>query len=469
MRVFDPIKPEQDPSGKLAEMVVNTRYDDIPANVIDVAKKAIFDTIAVTIAGSNWQVSPQIAELVQGWGGKPESTVLIYGYKVPAPSAAFANGVMARAIDMGDVHELSGHIFENIIPPLLSAAGMRKEKTTGKDFIIATIVGAEVSVRTAAAIGLVEHTALGIPGEFHFSMTGAASVARLLGLSVEETWTALGICYSVHAMAELQKYAEGTQMARVQHSFASDTAIKATLLAQRGITAPKGIFLGVPGGIFRHLSYDDFNPNWLTDGLGKKWLFADTSLKPYASCKFTHSYTDAMIEIIKKHKINHKDIASIHCIGSEGSRMTVEPKEAKWNPQTVGEACYSAPYAVATAAVAGKVFLDDFTDQELKRSDKRELMKHVTVDIDPGIKTNFDGFTVEVTLKNGNKFSHTSQYVFGHPKNPMGWDDVTEKFWRCVPCSAREISKTKLQHAVDLCTSLEQVKDVTELIESLTP
>ncbi|MFZ2948202.1 MAG: hypothetical protein WA003_01840 [Desulfuromonadaceae bacterium] len=44
MRIFDPIKPEQDPSGKLAEMVVNTRYEDIPADVIDIAKKVIFDT-----------------------------------------------------------------------------------------------------------------------------------------------------------------------------------------------------------------------------------------------------------------------------------------------------------------------------------------------------------------------------------------------------------------------------------------
>lgn len=468
MRIFDPIKPEQDPSGKLAEMVVNTRYEDIPADVIDIAKKVIFDTIAVTIAGSNWEVSPQIAELVQEWGGKPESTVLVYGYKVPAPSAAFANGVMARAIDMGDVHELSGHVFENIIPPLLSAVGMKKTKTTGKDFIIAAIVGAEVSVRAAAAIGLPSHTRIGVPGEFQNSMTGAASVARLMGLSIEETWTALGICYSVHAAAEMQKYAEGTQMARVQHSFASDTAIKAPLLAQRGITAPKGIFLGVPGGILRHLPYDDFNPDYLTDGLGKKWFFAETSLKPYASCKFTHSYADAMIGVMKTHKFDHKEIASIHCVGSEGSRMTIEPKEAKWNPETVAEACFSAPYVVATAAIAGKVFLDDFTDQEMKRSDKRELMKHITVGIDAG-RSNFDGFTVEVTLKNGKKFSNTSQYVLGHPKNPMGWDDVTEKFWRCVPYAAREISKSKLQRVVELCTNLDQATDITELIESLIP
>ncbi|MGV8058168.1 MAG: MmgE/PrpD family protein [Smithellaceae bacterium] len=468
-RVFAPIKPNEDPSGKLAEMVVNTRYDDVPAEVIDVTKKIILDNLACIVAGSKWEVVPQIAELVNEWGGIPQGTVLIYGYKVPAPSAAFANGVMARAIDMGDVHDLSGHIYENVIPTLLSAVGMEKKKPTGKDFLIATIVGAEVSVRAAAAIALTTHTALGIPGEFHFSMTGAASVARLRGLSVEETWTAMGITYSVHAMAELQKYAEGTQMARTQHSFASDTAIKATLLAQRGITAPKGIFLGVPGGIFRHLPYEDFNPGYLTDDLGKKWLAVETSLKPYASCKYTHSWTDAMAQLLRKYKFDYKDIAGIRLTGSVGSRMTVEPKEAKWNPKTVGEACYSAPYAVATAAIKGSVFLEDFAPAELKRADKLDLMRKVTVDIDPNIKTPFDGFTVEVTLKNGKTFRQTSQYVLGHPKNPMSWNDVENKFWKCVPFSATQIPKAKFERAVDICKNLEKVQDMSELIDALTP
>ena len=213
MRPSDQIKPDQDPSGKLAEMVVNTKYSDIPSEVVDIAKKAIFDTIAVTIAGSNWEVSPQIAALVQEWGGKPEGTVLVYGYKVPAPSAAFVNGVMARAIDMGDVHELAGHISECIVPTLLSAVGIKKTGVTGKDFLIAYIVGAEVNARIGSAIALTSHTYLGVPGELHHSICAVASVCRLLGLSVEDTWNAMGIAYSVTAMAELQKYAEGTQMA----------------------------------------------------------------------------------------------------------------------------------------------------------------------------------------------------------------------------------------------------------------
>ena len=132
-------------------------------------------------------------------------------------------------------------------------------------------------------------------------MTGAAAVSKLRGLTVDETWTAMGITYSVHAMAELQKYAEGTQMARAQHCFSSDTAVKATLMAQRGVTAPHGIFLGVPGGILRHLEYDDFDPDYLTGyDLGRKWLAVETSLKPYSSCKYTHSWIYGMSMLQKE-------------------------------------------------------------------------------------------------------------------------------------------------------------------------
>ena len=470
MREFAPIEPTQDPSGKLAEMVVNTEYEDIPDDVIEATKKIILDNIACIIAGSKWEVVPQIAELVHEWGGKPQGKVLIYGYDAPAPSAAFANGVMARAIDMGDVHDLSGHIYENVVPTLLSCIGMEDTIPTGKDFLIATIVGAEVSVRTAAAIALTSHTALGIPGEFHFSMTGAAAISRLRGLTVDETWTAMGITYSVHAMAELQKYAEGTQMARAQHCFSSDTAVKATLMAQRGVTAPHGIFLGVPGGILRHLEYDDFDPDYLTGyDLGKKWLAVETSLKPYSSCKYTHSWIYGMSLLQKEYQFDPKNIAAIHLIGSEGARMTIEPAEAKWHPETVGEACFSAPYAVATAALKQTLFLDDLAPEELMREDKRELMKKVTVDIDPNISTPFDGFTVEVTLHNGEKYTQTSPFVLGHPKNPMTWDDVEKKFWRCVPFAATNISKEKFQRVIDICKNLENVTDMRELVNALIP
>jgi 2-methylcitrate dehydratase PrpD len=143
-------------------MVATARYEDIPEPVIDLAKRAILDTLAVTIAGSGWEVSPAIAEQVAEWGGAPQATVLVHGYKVSAPMAAFANGVMARAIDMGDVHETGGHVTEWNVPAMLSVLGIAGGPVSGKDFLAAYVTGAEVGVRASAALNLVRyHTTWG--------------------------------------------------------------------------------------------------------------------------------------------------------------------------------------------------------------------------------------------------------------------------------------------------------------------
>jgi hypothetical protein len=132
MKHENPVLPEHDPAGPLARMVAETRYQDIPAAVTDLAKRAILDTLAVTVAGSGWEVSPAIADQVAEWGGAPQATVLIHGHQVPAPMAAFANGVMARAIDMGDVHETGGHVTEWNVPAMLSVLGIADGAISGR-------------------------------------------------------------------------------------------------------------------------------------------------------------------------------------------------------------------------------------------------------------------------------------------------------------------------------------------------
>ncbi|KAL4808100.1 hypothetical protein BDV18DRAFT_158215 [Aspergillus unguis] len=459
----------EDPAGKLMQWIVNTPYESIPAEVVELAKQAIFDTLAVMIAGSAWQVCPQIVEQMIEWGGAPQSSILIYGNKVPAPAAAFANGVMARSIDMGDVHEQGGHVTEWNVPTLLAALGHSDKPISGREFIAAYLTGAEFSVRASAAANISPHSACGIPGEFYGSPCSAASVSRLLGLTVEESWNALGICYSVHSLSELQKYAEGTQMVRVQHGFTGETAIKAVVLARRGVTGPKGIFLGNPGGLLPHIGWDGVDPSKLTAGLGTRWCYAEgLSMKPYSSCKFTHSFIAGTVEIMTKHGIDYTDIAAIKCIGSEGARMTTQPAAVKWNPQTTPECLFSAPYAIATAAIAGNVFLSDFEDSERSRSDKRELMKNISITHGPSI-SDFEGYSVEIQLKDGESFRQIAPYVKGHTHNRMTWDDLVAKFWKCVPYSAVPIPETKLRRLIELCKRLEDVSDVREVVEALIP
>ena len=469
MRSFPPSRPEEDPAGDLARMVAGLSYEALPLDVVDLAKKAILDTLAVTIAGSNWEVSPQIVAQIVEWGGTPEGSILIYGHKVPAPLAAFANGAMARAVDMGDVHESGGHVTEWNVPTMLAALRLAPGVVTGKDFITAYMAGAEVGVRTFSAANLIPNSNVGIPGEFQGIFCATASICRLLGLGDENTWNALGIGYSVHGLSEMQKHTEGVQMVRVQHSFTGDTAIKAALLARSGVTGPKGIYLGIPGGLLRHLEWDDIRPELLTDGLGRRWMYSEgLTLKPYSACKFTHSFIASTIELIRRHHLDWREIAAIDCVGSPGVTMVTDPVESKWRPNAAPEALFSAPYAIATAAITGDVFLDDFSEIELRRKDKQDLMRRISVKCDPAIENQFEGFPVTISMNDGRRFDHTEPFVKGHRNNPMTWDDLRAKFWKCTPYSAVSLPEAKLNRVIELCVHLEEVDDVNELIDNLT-
>ena len=61
-----------------AENIVETEYDGIPKEAIELARRDVIDTFGVILAGSNSPASNAIMGLVSGWGGKQESTVIMF-------------------------------------------------------------------------------------------------------------------------------------------------------------------------------------------------------------------------------------------------------------------------------------------------------------------------------------------------------------------------------------------------------
>ena len=82
---------------KLARYYASLSYDDVPAEVIEKAKRSLADFLSELAAGFYVgelaeAVNPYLVEL----GGKPESTLLCVGRKMPAQNAALGMGVMAQ-------------------------------------------------------------------------------------------------------------------------------------------------------------------------------------------------------------------------------------------------------------------------------------------------------------------------------------------------------------------------------------
>ncbi len=466
MRTYPEIPIEQDPAFALADMAVNTKYEDLTADQVEKAKKSILDTLAVIIGGYNKNCAPQAVRVAQRYSGFGDGRILVYGDRVPAPLAGYANGTMARALDLGDCHNTGGHISEFNVPTMLSALELADGPVSGKDFITAYAVGAEWGTRHHTAMHLQFHT-VGMPGEAGWTWAGP-SLAKMLKLNKEQLMNMMGICFTSHGLPEQEKYLEGRESVRLQHGVFADSLIKAALAAKDGVTGPLAIYLG-KSGFVRFVIWDDVEPEILTRDLGKRWLWSEElTLKPYASCKFTHAVVSGMLKLRQMHNIDWHDIADIHCTVSAGAQVCIQP--VRWAPKTKGDAMFSIPYCISHAAMHGDVFLDAFSDEELADPEKRELMQKVRADVctDADFPI-FDAFPLEVTLKDGTIYRIADDRILGSPQNPMSWEQLEQKFWKCIDYSAAPLPKNKLERLVALCRDLENLPDMQALVDCLMP
>ncbi|MFC1929187.1 MmgE/PrpD family protein, partial [Chloroflexota bacterium] len=393
MPKFVPLGQEE-PMHTLCRMVIETKYEDLPSNVVNRAKQCILDTIAVTIGGSAMDGIQTIVDFVKDKGGKPESIIPLYEGKVPASEAALAIGPMSRAMDMGDIHGEAGHTSEYIFAALLAATGL-KDKVTGKEFITSFVVGQEVLIRIGVAFKSVSKAVPNGNTGGHYIFGCVAAVGKLLNLSLDELEEAEGIASTMTQPHALAMYSPATLMIRAHHGFTCQDSINACLLAKRGITGPRRGVLTAPSGYLGFARWET-NPGALTEGLGEEWEMTNVTTKHYPSVLSTQSAIDGILEQMKEHNFKADDIANIDI---DGTFPTVEHKETMWNPQTVHDCQFSLPYTVATAACSGDVFLDSYTPQARARKDVRDLMTRISIRGDTSLSKG--EARVNTTLKDG--------------------------------------------------------------------
>src|SRR5262245_28318688 len=73
---------------KLAAHAADLRYEALPAALVGLIKQCVLDTLGVIVGASG--IAPEgriVADYVRDLGGKPESTLLGFGDKAPAPWA----------------------------------------------------------------------------------------------------------------------------------------------------------------------------------------------------------------------------------------------------------------------------------------------------------------------------------------------------------------------------------------------
>ena len=447
-----------------ARFASETRYSRLPEAAVEAARKSVLDTLGVILAASGLEPAVRpFVELALEAGGKPESTLLGFGERLPAGAAALVNGAMAHCLDFDDRTEWGAHSGSSMIPALLALAE-REGGISGQRLIEAVAVGQDLFIRLRCNVGW-EHdwnlsTVLG-------PLSAAAAASRLLDLSSEQTANAMAIA-SLQSGGTMQLIYGAMHLRGMYAGITASAAVHAALLARKGLSGIDGLLEG-RAGLLNVYFRGKYEREKMLAGLGKDYLGATMLYKPWPLVGVAHTYIHATIELMKEHGLGPNDIERIHVFIGDFQRQMCSPLERRRAPQTALDAKFSLPFCVALAAVHGRIRVRDFSPDALGDTRVLDMAARVEPVEDSAAEwtTKSPEGRVAVITRDGRTFERRGTDIPGSPEAPMTWSDLRRKFGDCAGAAAVPIPARRIEAAADLVERLEASRDVADVVKAL--
>lgn len=448
------------------------RFEDLPPEVVSITKDQVLDYFGVALGGSSEAAVGEMRDLVLEWGGAPQSRILRWGDKLPAPNAAQVNATMAHSLDFDDVHEDAIMHPGVVAIPTALALSEYVGGVSGKEFITAVALGTDFICRCGLATR---------PGEsihpygWHLTtlygyMTAAGVAARLLGLDEEKMTYAFGIAYH-QSSGNGQPVKDGAHTKRLGPGMAVWGGIASAFMAKRGITGARNCLEG-KAGLYQVYHMGAFSRERLIDELGKRFEGINVSIKPYPCCRGVHAFIDAGLALAAKYDPKPDDIKSIliEC-GAGTYGLLGSPLEVKATPRNPVDSQFSIVWGVGSALARHRVILDDFNETAIKSPDILGLTAKTDVQIDHEFDRGDEGIEparVTVTMNDGAVFVEQCDLPTGTPSRPLSFADIERKFQGLLAHAKQPISPAAAARLVEKVGRLEDLEDATELIDYAT-
>ncbi|KAK6200893.1 uncharacterized protein RJT21DRAFT_119838 [Scheffersomyces amazonensis] len=418
---------------KLSEWVSNVTLDDIPENIKERAKYLILDGLGCALVGAHLPWSEEAVEAITKFE-TPGGTAPIIGWKGKKTgliSSAIINSSFIQGFELDDYHSYAPlHSNSIILPTLISLLSREPEKFTGKDLLLATIVGYEVGPRVGRSIGGSSILSVGWhSGAVFGPPVASASAAKLLNLNARQVEDAFGMACT--QAAGLMSAQFESSVKRMQHGFAARNGLFAALMAESNYKGISKVFERKYGGYIPVFTLGGLKPKpeEIALGLGEIWRTEGVLVKIHACMGGIHSTCESVGNLLKDHDIKYQDI----------EKVTIELTEAPFHHggwkaeapiQVIGAQMNNA-YIAATIFIDGSLEMKSFDESKLNRPEVWDLVSKIECkqnnfegEVDPQFKLCTQ---ITVELKNGEKF--TNRVV--NPKGvlvPFSKDDIVGKF-----------------------------------------
>ncbi|WP_138444296.1 MmgE/PrpD family protein [Sinomonas susongensis] len=418
-------------SATIAEYAASMTAEGVPRAAIRSASLSLMDHLGASLAATTLgEGCEAFVGLAADEAGTGHSTLLASGLRVPAAAAALANGALSHALDFEDsVDGLPVHPNAQVIPAVLALAEDRD--ASGERLLTAIAVGCDLTARVAAAGGDLMARRGWYPPPLAGAIGATVACANLVGLSPAQTLDALSLVQlQVSAPGEI-KHAPESTLRGVRDAFAAHAAVRSVALAERGV---RGFDEPLEGraGFFTAYAGESWDDEELLRGLGRAFRGTEVSYKPWPSCRGTHAFLDACVEL--HGTVAVQDIEAVELLGAPVNTMLAEPRSSKIAPKTAIDAKFSLPFTTATALIDGTITLASFAREALARPDVLSLAERVTFVPDPSfdVPERMTAGRTTVRLTGGRTIVVDTPYPPGNPAAPLGLDTLRRKFVDCA-------------------------------------
>lgn len=339
---------------QLARFATDTRFEDIPADVVQEAKRLVLDSLGCALAGTDNPKGRIGIEYGRLMGGQGNATIIGTADRASIFGAAFANGELINALDMDAVLP-PGHVTPYVLPGALALG--ETLGASGKEMIRAVAVSHEMSWRIGKAMDYLRDTKDGKvspPPVFGYSSTvfgATAAIGMLQRQSPDVLAHSLGVAGSIapaHSQIPFFQHVPSTTIKYLMAGALVQSAMTAAHMGQLGHRGDLQILDDAEFGFPRFIGTRRWEPGNITQELGARWGFiAEQSYKPYPHCRILHAPLDCVHEIVEKHDLRPDEIDNINVL-VEG--FVEQPVWLNKDIRHVHDAQFSIAHGIAIGA-----------------------------------------------------------------------------------------------------------------------
>lgn len=400
---------------QIVDWFVTVWESPMPAATQQKVELLLLDNIGNSLIGGTSELGADVGRFVASLRSTGDADIIGSAVGSSAPSAAFANAVLASAFDFDEGYHIAAYSVA------ASLAAGQSAGASGAQLLQAIAAAYEFGENLRLAADADRHSGGGITnaGWYHVGVVGplvsALCAGALLGLSREELVHAVGIAANSSGGIRANF---GSGAKQLQPGLAARAGVEAALLAQFGVTGFDDALSGElgleaafsPGGSWDWSRFDGWS--WERGALAK-----DLAIRKYPACAPAQPAVDAVLRLRRAPGFDPGDVAGILADPRPFSLRTPEAR----NESELG---FSLPYLLAIAAVDGTVGVEQLRASNLTRPEVRRIMTTVSAPESPS--NGKGGATVQIRLIGGE--------VLEEPERPITYltetVQIKEKFFR---------------------------------------